>query len=196
MRHTILQFPPWSTRNSTFSEYFSCNETKKINYSIYFLNALWQKTVTMVSFSWSTHAKATSLTSICRSFYGRYYLHSWYMLSGLLIIQFWLGMTINLEVNIPVKYLDPLQSLIYFGSHFACIIAHIVNGLAMLLTSQTFLFLCFKTLYLPLKICTIFILAGVIGDITNGVLFLMSGLFHLIKQVDNEGRQRSGSFCN
>jgi hypothetical protein len=118
------------------------------------------------------------------------------MLSGLLITQFWLGMTINLEVNIPVKYLDLIQSPIYFGSHCACILAHIVNGLALLLTSLIFLFLCFKTLYLSLKICTIFILAGVIGDITNGVLFLMSGRFHLIKQVDNERRQRSGSFCN
>ncbi|MFG1556195.1 MAG: hypothetical protein AAE985_07035 [Thermoplasmataceae archaeon] len=100
-----------------------------------------------------------------------------FLILGLLMIQFWLGMTINLEVNIPVKYLGPLQSLTYFGGHFAYILAHIVNGLSILFTSLTLLFLSFKTNNLSLKICAIFILGGVIGAITNGVLFLMSGQF-------------------
>ncbi len=100
-----------------------------------------------------------------------------FLLLGLLVTQFWLGMTINLEINMPVKYLGAVQSLIYFGSHYMFILAHISVGIAILLTSLTFLILGFRTQLLSLRICAIVILAGVIGAITNGILFLMSGQF-------------------
>ena len=100
-----------------------------------------------------------------------------FLLLALLVAQFWLGMTINLEVNIPVKYLGAVQSLAYFGSHFGFILAHIVTGFAILVTSLAFLFLSYKTQFLSLRICAIIVLAGVIGAITNGILFLMSGQF-------------------
>ena len=100
-----------------------------------------------------------------------------FLLLGLLIAQFWLGMTINLEVNIPVKHLGAIQSLMYFGSNYGFIMVHIINGFAILFTSLTFLILAFKTQLLPLRICAIIIFAGVIGAITNGILFLMSGQF-------------------
>ena len=57
-----------------------------------------------------------------------------FLLIGLLAAQFWLGMTINLEVNIPVKHLGAIQSLIYFGSRFDFVLAHIIIGFAILLT--------------------------------------------------------------
>ncbi|EQB71826.1 MAG: hypothetical protein AMDU1_APLC00017G0013 [Thermoplasmatales archaeon A-plasma] len=91
--------------------------------------------------------------------------------------QLWLGMTINLEVNIPVKYLGAVQSLAYFGNHFGFILAHIVTGFAILVTSFAILFLSYKTQFLSLRICAIVIFAGVVGAITNGILFLMSGQF-------------------
>ena len=100
-----------------------------------------------------------------------------FLLIGLLIAQFWLGMTINLRVNIPVKHLGAVQSLIYFGGHFAFILEHIINGLVILLTSLTLLLFSLKTNLKALKICALFILAGVIGAITNGIFFLMSGQF-------------------
>ena len=58
-----------------------------------------------------------------------------FVLLALLIVQFWLGMTINLEIDIPVKYLGAVQSLLYFGSHFGFILAHIVVGFAILISS-------------------------------------------------------------
>ncbi len=100
-----------------------------------------------------------------------------FLLLALVAAQFWLGMTINLEVNLPVKNLGALQSLIYFGSHFGFILAHIINGIAILVTSLAFLVLSFKTQFLSLKVCAIVVLAGVIDAIINGMLFLMSGQF-------------------
>ncbi|MCW6171189.1 MAG: hypothetical protein LVQ96_08500 [Thermoplasmatales archaeon] len=100
-----------------------------------------------------------------------------FLLLGLLIIQFWLGMTINLEVNIPVKHFGAMRSLMYFGGHFGFVLVHVIIGFAILLTSLTFLILGFKTHLLSLRICAIVAFAGVIGAITNGILFLMSGQF-------------------
>ncbi|MDG7038299.1 MAG: hypothetical protein JRN32_03340 [Nitrososphaerota archaeon] len=100
-----------------------------------------------------------------------------FLLIGLLTAQFWLGMTINLEVNIPVKHLGAIQSLIYFGSRFDFVLAHIIIGFAILLTSLVFLILGFKTQLLSLRVCAIVVPAGVIGAIINGILFLMSGQF-------------------
>ncbi|MEM0155817.1 MAG: hypothetical protein QW597_04355 [Thermoplasmataceae archaeon] len=100
-----------------------------------------------------------------------------FLLLGLLIAQFWLGMTINLEVNIPVKTLGAIQSIIYFASHYAFIFAHVAVGFTILLLSLVFIILSISSHALSLQICAVVILAGVIGAITNGVLFLMSGQF-------------------
>lgn len=100
-----------------------------------------------------------------------------FVLLALLIVQFWLGMTINLEIDIPVKYLGAVQTLLYFGSHFGFILAHIIVGFTILINSLGLLVLSFRTHILSLRICAVIILAGVIGAITNGILFLMSGQF-------------------
>ena len=100
-----------------------------------------------------------------------------FLLLSLLIVQFWMEMTINLEVNIPVKHLGAIQSILYFGSHFDFVLVHIINGFAILLVSLVFLILSFKTQLLSLRICAIVIIAGVIDAITNGTLFLMPGQF-------------------
>ena len=100
-----------------------------------------------------------------------------FVLLALLIVQFWLGMTINLEIDIPVKYLGAVQTLLYFGSHFGFILAHIIVGFTILINSLGLLVLSFRTHILSLRISAVIILAGVIGAITNGILFLMSGQF-------------------
>ncbi len=65
----------------------------------------------------------------------------------------------------------------YFGSHFGFILAHIVVGFTILITSLGLLVLSFRTHILSLRISAVIILAGVIGAIINGILFLMSGQF-------------------
>ena len=100
-----------------------------------------------------------------------------FVLLALLIVQFWLGMTINLEIDIPVKYLGAVQTLLYFGSHFGFILAHIIVGFTILINSLGLLVLSFRTHILSLRISAVIILAGVIGAIINGILFLMSGQF-------------------
>lgn len=98
-------------------------------------------------------------------------------LLALSTVQFDIGMTMNLDVNLPVKNLGALQSLIYFGGHFGLVLAHIINGIAILITSLVFLALSFKTHFLSLRILAILILAFVIDAIINGMLFLMSGQY-------------------
>ena len=100
-----------------------------------------------------------------------------FLLLALLTAQFDLGMTMNLDVNLPVKNLGALQSLIYFGGHFGLVLAHIINGIAILITSLVFLVLSFKTHFLSLRISAILILAFVIDAMINGMLFLMSGQY-------------------
>jgi hypothetical protein len=70
-----------------------------------------------------------------------------------------------------------LETFKWIRGHFDFVLVHIINGFAILLVSLVFLILSFKTQLLSLRICAIIILAGVIGAIANGILFLMSGQF-------------------
>ena len=98
-----------------------------------------------------------------------------FILFILLIAQFWLGMAINLEVNMPVMHLGAIASLLYFGDHFWFILAHIVNGFVILTSSLVFLILSLKSPYVSLKIGSTVTLATVAGATVNGILFLESG---------------------
>ena len=100
-----------------------------------------------------------------------------FFLLALLTVQFELGLTVNLDVSLPVKNLGALQSLIYFGDHFGLVLAHIINGTAILITSLVFLVFSFKTHFLSLRILAILILGFVLDAIINGILFLMSGQY-------------------
>ncbi len=100
-----------------------------------------------------------------------------FILLALLIPQFWLGMTINLEVNIPVKNLNAIGSLTYYGEHFPLILIHILNGFLILTVSVVLLLLSLRTEYKSIRILSIIIMTSVIGAIVNGILFLESGQF-------------------
>ncbi|GGM76460.1 hypothetical protein GCM10007108_13060 [Thermogymnomonas acidicola] len=95
----------------------------------------------------------------------------------LLVAQFWLGMSINLEVSLPVMHLGAIGSLVYYGGHFRFVLAHIVNGSAILALSLALLGSALKTRSAALKASSAITVASVTGAITNGVLFLMSGQF-------------------
>lgn len=93
----------------------------------------------------------------------------------LMIIQFWLGMTINLEVNMPVKHLGIIESLLYYGGNYGFIAAHVANGIILLTFSLVFLLISLRSSYTSLKIGSAVTLASVVGAVVNGVLFLESG---------------------
>ncbi|MEM3192975.1 MAG: hypothetical protein QW292_13010 [Candidatus Parvarchaeota archaeon] len=99
------------------------------------------------------------------------------VLFAFLIFQFWLGMTINLEINMPIKHLGALESLIYYGGHFGFILVHIVNGFCILVVSLILFSESIKSSYTSLKIGSSVTLAAVVGAIVNGILFLESGQF-------------------
>ncbi|MEM0161161.1 MAG: hypothetical protein QXQ25_05520 [Thermoplasmata archaeon] len=92
-------------------------------------------------------------------------------------LQFWLGMTINLELFLPIKYLSAVPSLIYYMSHYGFILVHVIDGFSLLLLTLLFLYFAFKEHYLSLKVISIVATSSVIGAIINGILFLMSGQF-------------------
>lgn len=96
---------------------------------------------------------------------------------ALIGLQFWLGMSINLEVNLPVKHLSAFSSLFYYAGHFGFVLAHVTNGFLLLVFSLLYLVFAFKSSIGPLKIISIIGTASVIGAISLGILFLMSGQF-------------------
>lgn len=100
-----------------------------------------------------------------------------FLFLALLALQFWLGMSINLEVNIPVKHLGALGSLLYFGSHFTFVLVHIVNGFSILAVAILILIFSIRSSYKSLRIISAIELASVAGAIVNGILFLESGQF-------------------
>lgn len=96
---------------------------------------------------------------------------------AIVIAQFWLGMTINLEVDLPVKQLGVFSTITYFGGFSGYILGHMILGILLLLLCLMFLVLSIRTKILALKITGVIALVAVIGAIVNGLLFLMSGQF-------------------
>ncbi len=96
---------------------------------------------------------------------------------ALIALQFWLGMSINLELNLPVKHLSPIYSIIYYSSHFVFIFAHILNGVLLLIFSLLYLFWAVRSNQKSLKLIGFIGTTSIIGAIINGILFLMSGQF-------------------
>ena len=103
--------------------------------------------------------------------------NTFFLFLAVMALQFWLGMTINLEVNIPVKHLGLFASLFYFGSHFTFVLIHIANGLVILIIALILLVLSFMNRHRSLKIISLIALFSVIGAIANSILFLESGQF-------------------
>lgn len=96
---------------------------------------------------------------------------------ALMMLQFWLGMTVNLEVNLPVKHLNVPSSLSYYGGFSPYVLAHIVNGVMLLLLSMMLVALSVRSNYRSLRITSLIAFLAVIGAVINGVLFLTSGQF-------------------
>jgi len=95
----------------------------------------------------------------------------------LITLQFWLGMSINLELNLPVKHLPPISSLIYYASHFGFILVHVLNGSLLLVVSFLYLFSAVISNFKSLKVIGVIGTVSVVGAVINGILFLMSGQF-------------------
>jgi hypothetical protein len=103
--------------------------------------------------------------------------NTFFLFIAVISLQFWIGMTINLEVNIPVKHLGPISSLFYFGSHFTFVLIHIANGLFILTIAIILVTISFMNSRRSLRIVSLIALFSVVGAIVNGILFLASGQF-------------------
>lgn len=98
-----------------------------------------------------------------------------FTLFALILAQFWLGMTINLEVSLPIRHYGILQSLEFFGGYSGFLLAHVVNGFLILGASISFLLQSLRAKFTSLKIGATVTLASVVGAVVNGILFLESG---------------------
>ncbi len=96
---------------------------------------------------------------------------------ALIMAQFWLGMTINLEIALPVKHLDAFSTFSFYAGFSWYIAGHIVIGLILLLLSLMFLSISLRVESRAIKITAAISVASVIGAIMNGIMFLMSGQF-------------------
>lgn len=96
---------------------------------------------------------------------------------ALIIAQFWLGMTINLEVSLPVRNFGFFQSIAYYGQQSVYVLGHIINAILILLLAIMFLALALRSHVKPFIATGAIGLASVVGAIINGILFLMSGQF-------------------
>ena len=96
---------------------------------------------------------------------------------ALIGLQFWLGMSINLELNLPVKNLSAIGSIEYYAGHFGFILAHVVNGILLLLTALVYLAIALRSKVRPLEIIGIVGTVSIVSAIGLGIMFLVSGQF-------------------
>ncbi|WP_218258250.1 hypothetical protein [Saccharolobus shibatae] len=45
-------------------------------------------------------------------------MNAYILLIAILVPEFWVGMTINLTVNLPAEHFDVIASLTYYATHF------------------------------------------------------------------------------
>lgn len=96
---------------------------------------------------------------------------------GLILVQFWLGMTINLEVSLPTLSYGGISALMFYLMHFWPVISHTLIAIVILAVSARFLAISFKSGSRALVVTGIIGLAAVLGAIYNGVAFLLSDQF-------------------
>ncbi|MGC8562760.1 MAG: hypothetical protein ACP5UZ_05495 [Thermoplasmata archaeon] len=96
---------------------------------------------------------------------------------GLIIAQYWLGMTINLEVSLPTIKYGGISALLFYMTHSLPIVSHAVIAVVILVVSARFLILTFRSSSRALVVCGIVGLAAVLGAIYNGIAFLLSDQF-------------------
>jgi hypothetical protein len=96
---------------------------------------------------------------------------------GLILIQFWLGMTINLEVTLPSLSFGGVSALTYFAAHYWQVLFHMIVAVVILAVSVRFLILSLKLKSRPLIVLGIIGLAAIVAAIYNGISFLLSNQF-------------------
>jgi hypothetical protein len=96
---------------------------------------------------------------------------------GLILVQFWLGMTINLEVSLPTLSYGGFSALIFYLAHFWLVISHAIIAIVILAVSAKFLMISLKSGSRALVVTGSLGLAAVLGAIYNGVAFLTSDQF-------------------
>ncbi|MCL5874570.1 MAG: hypothetical protein M1161_04435 [Candidatus Thermoplasmatota archaeon] len=96
---------------------------------------------------------------------------------ALILVQFWLGMTINLEVALPILSYGGISALIYYATHFWPVLAHIIIAITILIISARFVLLSLRVQSGPLLVLGIIGVAAILGAIYNGVSFLLSRQF-------------------
>lgn len=100
-----------------------------------------------------------------------------FILLALAVVQFWLGMTINLELVLPNPGKGGFSALAYYFANFVPILGHVVVGIAILLASLSFLVMSFRSRSRALITIGIVGFVAVVGAIYNGISFLLSGQF-------------------
>lgn len=96
---------------------------------------------------------------------------------SLILVQFWLGMTINLEVPLPNLAYGGIPALLFYPIHYLPVLLHMVVAVAILMVSISFLALSIRTGSRALIITGAIGLAAILGAIYNGIEFLLSGQF-------------------
>lgn len=96
---------------------------------------------------------------------------------ALTAIEFWLGMTLNLETPLPVKNLGFGQSLVYFAGHYQLVMTHVIVAILILGLSVMYLSLSFRVSMPGQRIIGIIGFFAVIGAGISGMAFLASGQF-------------------
>ncbi len=96
---------------------------------------------------------------------------------GIILVQFWLGMTINLELSLPQSKGEGVYALLYYFSHFWQVRTHMILAILVLAISINFLILSSKSQSRALKVTGIIALVAVVSAIYNGISFLLEGQF-------------------
>lgn len=96
---------------------------------------------------------------------------------ALLAFQFWLGISINTELELPVMHLSGLESLSYYGGHFVFILMHEALALLLLITAVFYLRSAVKSHIRSVIITGLVGVFSVAGAIALGLLYLMTGQF-------------------
>ncbi len=94
------------------------------------------------------------------------------ILAILLAIQFWLGMSINLELNLQFVHSSFMKTVMYYIQNYALVALHAGNAILILLASIMLVVVTFRFAMRDLKIVAVITMFSVIGALINGVLFL------------------------
>jgi len=96
---------------------------------------------------------------------------------ALIIVQFWLGMTINLELTLHAPNSGGMTALVFYAMHYWPVLVHMLIGITILVVSLSFTIQSFRSHSRALIVIGIVGLVAVIGAIYNGIEFLLSNQF-------------------